>query len=78
MSPPVIVLRAVPSPTAIMMPIDHRTQGVPSSAEAQPLAGPTMSDEHFVELVKAQMQDSGCYSRDERAAAKFMVRGLKD
>ena len=45
---------------------------------AERLAGPTLNDEHFVELVKAQMQNSGCYSRDERAAAKFMVRGLQD
>ena len=42
------------------------------------LAGPTLNDEHFVELVNAQMQNSGYYSRDERAAAKFMVRGLQD
>ena len=45
---------------------------------AELLAGSTLNDEHFVELVKAQMQNSGCYSRDERAAAKFMVRGLQD
>ena len=42
---------------------------------AERLAGPTLNDEDFVELVKAQMQNSGCYSSDERAAAKFMVRG---
>jgi len=45
---------------------------------AERLAGPALNDGHFVELVKAQMQNSGCYSRDERAAAKFMVRGLHD
>jgi hypothetical protein len=43
---------------------------------AERLAGPTLSDEHFVELVKAQMQNSGFDSTEERAAAKFMVRGL--
>ena len=42
------------------------------------LAGPTLNDQHFVELVKTHMQNSGCYSSEERAVAKFMVRGLQD
>ena len=45
---------------------------------AERLAGPTLNDEHFVELVKAQMQNSDCYSRDERAAPKFMVGELQE
>ena len=45
---------------------------------ADRLAGPTLNDEYFVDLVKAHMQNSGSYSSDERAAAKFMVRGLQD
>jgi hypothetical protein len=39
--------------------------------------GPTLNDEHFVQLVKAQMQ-GGSYSTEELAAAKFVVRGLLD
>ena len=45
---------------------------------AEWLAGPTPNDEHFVELVKAQMQGAGSYSKEELAAAKFVVRGLLD
>ena len=45
---------------------------------AERLAGPTLNDEDFVELVKARMQNSGCCSSDERAATRFMVRGLQD
>jgi hypothetical protein len=47
---------------------------------AEQLAGddPTPNDEHFVELVKAQMQGAGSYSKEELAAAKFVVRGLLD
>lgn len=41
-------------------------------------AGPTPSDEHFVELVKAQMQGNSSYSKEDLAAAKFVVRGLLD
>jgi hypothetical protein len=44
---------------------------------AEELAGgPTSNDERFVELVKAQMQGAGSYSKEELAAAKFVVRGL--
>jgi hypothetical protein len=46
---------------------------------AEPLAGgPTPNDEHFVELMKAQMQGAGSYSKEELAAARFVVRGLLD
>jgi len=46
---------------------------------AEELAGgPTANDERFVELVKAQMQGAGSYSKEELAAAKFVVRGLLD
>jgi len=45
---------------------------------AERLAGPTLNDGHFVEVVKPQMQNAGCYSSDERAAARFMVRGPQD
>jgi hypothetical protein len=46
---------------------------------AEELAGgPTSNDERFVELVKAQMQGAGSYSKEELAAAKFVVRGLLD
>ena len=46
---------------------------------AEELAGgPTPNDEHFVELVQAQMQGAGSYSKEELAAAKFVVRGLLD
>jgi hypothetical protein len=45
---------------------------------AEELAGgPTPNDERFVELVKAQMQGAS-YSKEELAAAKFVVRGLLD
>jgi hypothetical protein len=40
--------------------------------------GPTPKNEHFVDLVKAQMQGAGSYSKEELAAAKFVVRGLLD
>jgi hypothetical protein len=45
---------------------------------SDPLAGPTPNDEHFVELVKSQMQGAGSYSNEDLAAAKFVVRGLLD
>jgi hypothetical protein len=46
---------------------------------AEELAGgPTPNDEHFVELVKAQMQGASSYSKEELVAAKFVVRGLLD
>jgi len=45
---------------------------------AEELAGPTPNDEHFVELVKAQMQGASSYSKEELAAAKCVVRGLLD
>ena len=46
---------------------------------AEQLAGddPTPNDEHFVELVKARMQGAS-YSKEDLAAAKFVVRGLLD
>ena len=50
----------------------------PYPAMSERAADPTLDDEHFVELVKAKMQNSGCYSSGERPAAKFMVRGLQD
>jgi hypothetical protein len=45
---------------------------------AESLAGPTPDDEHFVELVKAQMQGASLYSNEDLAAARFVVRGLLD
>ena len=50
----------------------------PVVAEWLAAEGPTPNDEHFVELVKAQMQGAGSYSKEELAAAKFVVRGLLD
>jgi hypothetical protein len=44
----------------------------------QLVGGPKPNDEHFVDLVKAQMQGAGSYSKEELAAAKFVVRGLLD
>jgi len=45
---------------------------------AERVAGHTPNDEHFVELLKAQMQGAGSYSKDDLAAGKFVVRGLLD
>jgi hypothetical protein len=55
---------------------DQLVASYPVVAE-QP-AGPTPNDEYFVELVKAQMQGAGSYSKEDFAAAKFVIRGLLD
>ena len=58
--------------------MDRLVASYPVVAEWLAVEGPTPNDEHFVELVKAQMQGAGSYSKEELAAAKFVVRGLLD
>jgi hypothetical protein len=58
--------------------MDRLVASYPVVAEWLAGEGPTPNDEHFVELVKAQMQGAGSYSKEELAAAKFVVRGLLD
>jgi hypothetical protein len=57
--------------------MDRLVASYPIVAE-QLAGGPTSNDERFVELVKAKMQGAGSYSKEELAAAKFVVRGLLD
>jgi hypothetical protein len=58
--------------------MDRLVASYPIVAEELAGEGPTPNDEHFVELVQAQMQGAGSYSKEELAAAKFVVRGLLD
>jgi hypothetical protein len=57
---------------------DRIVASYPVVAEWLAGEGPTPNDEHFVALVKAQMQGTGSYSKEELAAAKFVVLGLQD
>jgi hypothetical protein len=40
--------------------------------------GPTPNDAHFAELARGQMRAANSYSKEDLAAAKFVVRGMLD
>jgi hypothetical protein len=56
---------------------DRLVASYPVMAERLARGDPSPNDEHFVELVKSRMQGA-FYSKEDLAAAKFVVRGLLD